>query len=97
MGVGGNSNQKMHNSLAGRKSRAAGRRNTASPEREAILDAGGIAPARGKAGGASGKGGQANRKTNPSQGQGGGGGGADPTSDLADVGRSSKRTRARKG
>ena len=97
MGVGGNSNQTMNISLAGRKSRAAGRRNTASPEREAILDAGGIAPARGKTGGASGRGGQSNRKTNPSQGRGGGGGGGDPTSDLADVGRSSKRARTRKG
>ena len=93
MGVGANSNRKQKNTLANRKTRAAGRQNTASAERRAIQDAGGIAPMKGKAGGAFGKQGVANRRPGASQGQGGGGGGATPASDLAEVERSSRRTR----
>jgi len=92
MGVGANSSR--NKALNDRKRRAAGRQNTASPERKAILDAGGIAPAKGKAGGAFGKKGEANRPAAGSH-RGGGGGGASPNSDLIRVGRSSKRSRAR--
>jgi hypothetical protein len=86
MGVGGNSS--MNKSLNDRAERGAGRQDDRGPEREAIADAAGVEPGKGKgqAGGAFGKEGQANRKQGNSIGEGGGGGGAATNSDIPDVG-----------
>lgn len=93
MGAGANSNRNM--SLNDRKERAAGRQDDRGPAQEAIEDAGGVAPGKGKgrAGGASGKAGQANRRPGNAVGEGSGGGGGTSSSDVVDVNRSTKRTR----
>jgi hypothetical protein len=95
MGVGANSSG--NKSLNDRRERAAGRQDDRGPAREAVQDAGGVEPGKGKgrAGGAFGKAGQANRKTGNTIGEGGGGGGASPNSDLADVRRSTKPAKKR--
>ena len=93
MGVGANSSG--NKSLNDRKERAAGRQEDRGPAQEAIGDANGVEPGKGKgqAGGASGREGQANRHPGNVIGEGGGGGGGTPSSDIADVGASTKRTR----
>jgi hypothetical protein len=90
MGAGANSNR--NKALDEHKERAAGRQDDRGPAQEAIEDAGGIAPGKGKgqAGGAYGKDGQANRHPGNTLGEGGGGGGGSPSSDLADVNASTK-------
>ena len=95
MGAGANSSR--NKALNDRKERAAGRQEDRGPAQEAIEDAGGVAPVKGKsrAGGASGKEGQANRKPGNSLGEGGGGGGAATTSDLQDVRPSSRPAKKR--
>jgi hypothetical protein len=82
-------------SLDNKKRRAAGRQKDASPERAAIKDSVGMAPQKGRAGGAFGKAGVANRRGTGGIGEGGGGGGADAKSRAADVGRSTKPARKR--
>ncbi len=97
MGAGANSSG--NKSLNDRKERAAGRQGDRGTTREAILDAGGVEPGKGKgqAGGASGKGGQASRKSGNTLGEGGGGGGGggSPNSDIPDVSASSKRAKTK--
>ena len=90
MGAGANSSR--NKALNDRKERAAGRQDDRGPAQEAIEDAGGVEPGKGKgqSGGSFGKEGQANRQPGNALGEGGGGGGGAPTSDLADVNRSSK-------
>ena len=95
MGVAGNSNQKMNNSLRDRKERAAGREDHGKPGTEAIRDAHSPVPAKGKTGGAYGKAGKANTDGANPLGEGGGGGGGDSKSDLQDVNRSTKPARKR--
>ena len=83
-------------SLDQQKRRAAGRQKEASPEREAIKDSvGQVKKQKGRAGGAFGKDGVANRRGTGGSGEGGGGGGADPKSRIADVGRSTRPARKR--
>jgi hypothetical protein len=95
MGAGANSNR--NKSLDDHKERAAGRQGDRGPAQEAIADAGGITPGKGKgqAGGAFGQEGQANRKPGNPIGEGGGGGGGAPTSDLADVNPAKKPAKKR--
>ena len=95
MGAGANSSG--NKSLNDKAERAAGRQGDRGPAQEAILDAGGIEPGKGKgqAGGAHGKEGQANRKSGNTLGEGGGGGGGQPSSDLADVNASTKPAKKR--
>ena len=81
--------------LDNKKSRAAGRLKQNSPEREAIKDSVGLAKSKGRAGGAFGKAGTANRRGTGGSGEGGGGGGADSKSRIVDVGRSTKPARKR--
>ena len=85
MGVGANSSG--NKSLNDRRERAAGRQEDRGPAQEAIQDAGGVEPGKGKgqAGGAFGKEGQANREAGNTLGEGGGGGGGSPNSDIPDV------------
>ena len=96
MGVGANSSG--NKSLNDRRERAAGRQNDRGPAREAIQDAGGIEPGKGKgkAGGAFGKAGQANRKPGNTAGEGGGGGGGSPNSNIPNIRAGSKPTKKRK-
>ncbi len=82
-------------SLDDKKRRAAGRAKQDSPERSAIKDSVGLATPKGRAGGAFGKNGVANRRGTGGIGEGGGGGGADAKSRLVDVGRSTKPARKR--
>ena len=95
MGVGANSSG--NKALNERRERAAGRQGDRGPAQEAIQDAGGIEPGKGKgkAGGAFGKAGQANRKSGNTLGEGGGGGGGSPNSDLVDVNPSTKPAKKR--
>ena len=75
----------------------AGRQGDRGPAQEAIADAGGVEPGQGKgrAGGAFGKKGQANRHPGNTLGEGGGGGGASPNSDIPDVKASTRRAKKR--
>ena len=93
MGAGANSSR--NKALDEQKERAAGRQGDRGPAQEAIMDAGGVEPGKGKgqAGGAHGKDGMANRKSGNTMGEGGGGGGGQPSSDIADVGASTKPAR----
>ena len=93
MGAGANSSR--NKALDEHKERAAGRQGDRGPAQEAIMDAGGVEPGKGKgqAGGAHGKDGQANRKSGNTLGEGGGGGGGSPNSDIVDVGASTKPAR----
>ena len=86
MGVGANSS--TNKALNDRAERGAGRQDDRGPEQEAIADAAGIEPGKGKgqAGGAFGKEGQANRHPGNTIGEGGGGGGAATNSDIPEVG-----------
>ena len=95
MGAGANSDR--NNALNDRKERAAGRQEDRGPAQEAVEDAGGVEPGRGKgqSGGPSGKEGQAIRQPGNPLGEGGGGGGGAPTSDLADVNPSLKPAKKR--
>jgi hypothetical protein len=78
------------------KRRAAGRQKENSPEREAIKDrAEQLKKQKGRAGGAFGKRGLANRRGTGGTGEGGGGGGADAKSRAVDVNRSSRPARKR--
>jgi hypothetical protein len=90
MGVG--ANRSGNKSLNDRRERAAGRQEDRGPAQEAIQDAGGVEPGKGKgqAGGAFGKAGQANRKSGNTLGEGGGGGGGSPNSDIPDVSAGAK-------
>lgn len=93
MGQAGNSNRKA--SLDDQKERAAGRRN----EREMIKQAVKPRDMKGRAGGAFGAEGKANRGGGvASQGAGGGGGGPAPARDevTREAGRSSRPARKRK-
>jgi hypothetical protein len=96
MGVGANSSG--NKALNDRRERAAGRQGDRGPAQEAIRDAGGIEPGKGKgkAGGAFGKAGQANRKSGNTLGEGGGGGGGATNSDIPDVRAGAKPTKKRK-
>lgn len=93
MAAGAHSNR--NKALDENKERAAGRRGDRGPAREAILDAGGVVPGKGKgrAGGAHGKGGRANRKSGNTLGEGGGGGGGQPSSDIPRVSASTRPAR----
>jgi hypothetical protein len=82
-------------SLDSKKRRAAGRLKDDSPERAAIKDSVGLAKQKGRAGGAFGKDGVANRKGTGGLGEGGGGGGADAKSRIVNVGASTKPARKR--
>ena len=95
MGVGANSNG--NKALNERAERAAGRQADRGPQREAILDASGVDPGKGKgrAGGAFGKEGKANRQPGNTLGEGGGGGGASGNSRIADVGAAKRRAKKR--
>jgi hypothetical protein len=95
MGAGANSSG--NKSLNDRRERAAGRQGDRGPAQEAIQDAGGVTPGKGKgrAGGAFGKSGQANRQPGNIVGEGGGGGGASPNTRIPDVNRSTKRAKKR--
>jgi hypothetical protein len=95
MGVGANSSRNA--SLNDRRERSAGRQDDRGPQREAIADAGGVPPGKGKgrAGGAFGNSGRANRHPGNVIGEGGGGGGATPSSDLPDVRPSARPTKKR--
>jgi hypothetical protein len=87
-------NSDGNKSLNDRKRRAAGRQKDRGPEAKAIRDFQGKETVQ-RAGGASGRGGIANRKP-ASVNQGGGGGGANAMgSDLSEVGRSTKAARKR--
>jgi hypothetical protein len=90
MGAGANSNR--NKSLDDHKERAAARQDDRGPAQEAIEDAGGVEPGKGKgqSGGAFGKEGQANRHPGNALGEGGGGGGGSPNSDIVDVNPSTK-------
>ena len=96
MGVGANSSG--NKALNDRRERAAGRQEDRGPAQEAIKDAGGIEPGKGKgkAGGAFGKDGKANRKSGNAIGEGGGGGGGATNSDIPDVSASAKPANKRK-
>lgn len=92
MGAGANSSR--NKALNEQKERAASRQEDRGPAQEAILDAGGVEPGKGKgqAGGAHGQGGQANLHSGNTLGEGGGGGGGEggggddsPDSDLIDM------------
>lgn len=90
MGAGANSSR--NKALNDHKERAAGRQDDRGPAQEAIEDAGGVEPGKGKAqsGGAFGKEGQANRQPGNTVGEGGGGGGGSPNSDIVDVNANAK-------
>ena len=95
MGAGANSSR--NKALNDRKERAAGRQEDRGPVQEAIEDASGVTPGKGKgrSGGAFGTGGHLNRNPGNPVGEGGGGGGAATTSDLQDVKRSSRAAKKR--
>src|SRR4051812_49780957 len=89
MGQRANSNRNAQ--LDAEKERGAGRRNTRSPEREAIKDAMDPVPMKGKTGGARGKDNRAERRGIGSASQsarGGGGGQNRPKADSPPTGRS---------
>ena len=95
MGAGANSSR--NKALNDRKERAAGRLEDRGPTQEAIGDASGVEPGkgRGRSGGAFGTGRRLNRNPGNPVGEGGGGGGAASSSDLQDVNRSSKPAKKR--
>ena len=95
MAAGANSSR--NKALNDRKERAAGRQGDRGAAREAILDAGGVEPGKGKgqAGGAHGRAGKTHRRSGNALGEGGGGGGGAVNSDTARVGASTKRARKR--
>jgi hypothetical protein len=96
MGAGANSSRNA--SLNDRRERSAGRQDDRGPGREAIADAGGVSPGKGKgrAGGAFGRAGQANRRSGNVVGEGGGGGGAATSSRESTEVRASTRPAKRR-
>ena len=82
--MGQEANSGRNASLDEKKRRAAGRQGTDSPEGDAIRDFAGVERDKGRAGGAFGKDGQANREASGHL-EGMGGGGADPSAADADV------------
>lgn len=83
-------------SLDDQKRRAAGRAKQDSPERKAIKESVGLVKnQKGRAGGAFGKQGVANRRGTGGIGEGGGGGGAEAKSRVVNVGRSTRPARKR--
>src|SRR3954447_2923413 len=92
MGQRENSNRKAQ--LDEEKERGAGRRNTRSPEREAIKDAMDPVPMKGKTGGARGKDNRAERRGIGSASQGAGGGGGAHSPAMAKSLTKGRRTRA---
>lgn len=96
--MGAGANNSRNKALNDSRERAAGRQGDRGPAQEAIQDAGGIEPGKGKgqSGGSFGKDGKANRHPGNVIGEGGGGGGATPTSDLMDVSASKRPAKKRK-
>jgi hypothetical protein len=82
--MGQQANSGRNASLDNRKQRAAGRQQN-TPERSAIKDAAGLEKAKGKAGGAFGREGLANRKGGVSTRGAGGGGGASSQAKDSDI------------
>jgi hypothetical protein len=99
--MGQSSNSGRNATLDEKKSRAAGRRNTKSPEREAIRDWQRPVAMKGKTGGAKGRDDVANKTQGRSgftRGGGGGGGASSPAkANNLTVGRSRKPAKKRAG
>src|SRR3982751_1964583 len=93
MGQRENSNRKAQ--LDEEKERGAGRRNTRSPEREAIKDAMDPVPMKGKTGGARGKDNRAERRGIGSASPGAGGAQSRPKANSLTTGRSTRPARKR--